>query len=289
MWLDACCSLPVPRDVAVTCLAHDRSRLAPRPFVEEVSPMKCVRALLFVLVFSAPAVTQAGPLLPGSPDSLPLLYVCVSDVCLDLSGALRPIEGDGKVMYSAENLPVLIPDLAQLSITALYDPDPSIVFSVTSLNLVPGPLPFAFLFGQSIVPGLYNFAASTGGLSVTNSANATATVTPSDVYPSYISGYGTVALAPTNLGVDLGTAPCEAGPGAPTTTVCNQGTTSNTFPSTFFDNLEALLTYTQDGAGSVAAWTGSVTLEERRVVPEPVLLGLFATGVIGFGWRRLRK
>ena len=43
-------------------------------------------------------------------------------------------------------------------------------------------------------------------------------VTAPGLYPTFVSGYGTVGATATNLGVDLGTTSCTAGPGAPFTT-----------------------------------------------------------------------
>jgi hypothetical protein len=246
--------------------------------------MKCVRALLFVLVFLAPAATQAGPIPPGAID--PFLTVCagIGDVteCLDV--AIERVEGG----FSVDDAFVF--SVAEIMVTAFYNPDPFISFGATTTNLVPGAVTYSFLFGTPIVPGFYDVATSTGGVSVTNGVSGTTTVDNSGTYPTYISGYGTVGAVPTNLGVDLGTAPCIAGPGTPftVTTTCNQGTLSNTFAPTFFDNLEALLTYTQDDIGSVASWSGAVTLNSRPIVPEPTLLGLFGLGAIAFGVRRRR-
>jgi len=152
----------------------------------------------------------------------------------------------------------------------------------TTTNLIAGPVTYAFLFGTPIVPGFYNVATSTGGVSVTDGARGNSTVATGGVYPTYISAYGTVGFSPTNLGVDLGTAPCNA-TGVPftVTTVCNQGSTSNTFAPAFYDNLEALLTYTQTDAFSVASWSGAVTID--LVTPEPATFGLFAIGLVAIG------
>lgn len=248
--------------------------------------MKCVRALLFVLVFFAPAATQAGPILPGSPETVPLLFVCANDACESLP--IPRLPGD-KETYGVEGLSVFFPGVATIELNALYNADPFISFGATTTNLTPGDVTYAFLFGTPVTPGFYSVATSTGGVTVTNGVSGTTTVDNSGIYPTYISGYGTVGLVPTNLGVDLGTAPCTAGPGDPftITTTCNQGTTSNTFAPTFFDNLEALLTYTQ--SDGVASWSGAVTLDEGPTVPEPALLGLFGAALTGWALRRRRK
>jgi len=180
------------------------------------------------------------------------------------------------------------------NVTALFNTDPFISFGATTTNLVAAPTTFSFLFGTPIVPGFYSKATSTGGVTVTNGLGGTTTATTvatSVVYPTYISGYGTLGLVPTNLGVDLGTLPCVAGPAPPftATKTCSQGTTSSSFAPAFYDNLEALLTYTQDDIASVASWSGAVTLE--AAVPEPASLtlltmGAFLVGVGGYIRRR---
>ena len=160
--------------------------------------------------------------------------------------------------------------------------DPFITFGATTTALVSGPITFAFLFGTPVVPGFYSAATSTGGVSVTDGAAGNTTVAPSAIFPTYISGYGTLGLAPTNLGVNLGSTPCVA-TGTPfaVTTTCNQGTTSSTFAPAFYDNLEALLTYTQNDSGSVASWSGAVTIGTATTrVPEPSSLALVGVGTI---------
>ena len=89
---------------------------------------------------------------------------------------------------------------------------------------------------------------------------------------------------PPNLGVDLGTGACLAGQ------TCSFGTTTNTFASTFYDNLEALVTYQQSGLGSVAAFTGQVTLTNASTVtPEPAPFVLLATGLGALVFLRVRR
>jgi len=171
---------------------------------------------------------------------------------------------------------------ATVEIRALMNADPFITFGATTTNLIPGPTTFAFLFGTPIVPGLYSAATSTGGVSVTDGAGGSTTVATSAIYPKFISGYGTLGLVPTNLGVDLGTSPCVAS-GLPftVTTTCNQGSTSSTFAPTLYDNLEALLTYTQNDTASIASWSGAVTIGTAPPrVPEPTSLTLVATGAL---------
>jgi hypothetical protein len=155
---------------------------------------------------------------------------------------------------------------------------------------------YGFLFGTAIVPGLYNVATSNGNVSIKNGLSGTSTVDNSVIYPAYLSGYGTLNFAPTNVGVDIGTAPCIAGPGAPfgVTQLCPQGTATKTFAPTLYNNLEALLTYTQDDIGSVANLSGEVTLAfdpdiPDPTVPEPTVLGLFGAAVLGYGLKRFRS
>jgi hypothetical protein len=253
--------------------------------------MKCARAVVFVLAFLTPAAAHAAPVLPGAPDTLPLLFLCLNDECHDLSFLIQPLPGGKTVGVIDEEL---VFPLAQIMLSRLvYDPDPSISFTVSSTNLGPEPVTYGFLFGTTIDPGFYGFATSEAELSVNNGITTT-TVDNSSLYPTYVSGYGTVDLEPTNLGADLGTAPCVAGPGLPfsVTTECDPGKTSNSFELTSYNNLEALLTYTQEGSAGNAQWKGTVALEVTDPdpsVPEPTLLGLFGLATMAFGLRRRRK
>jgi len=241
-----------------------------------------------VLFAPATAMAQGGLPTCGTPSSTsPFAWAFANNACRDLS-SYWVSQGNG---VWALNTPKLELGNAVIQLTGLLDQDPFISFGATTTNLSGSAITFAFLFGTPIVPGLYTAATSTGGVSVTNGVRGTTTVATSGVHPTYISGYGTVGFVPTNLGVDLGTAPCIAS-GVPltVTTTCNQGTTSNSFSPTFYDNLEALLTYTQDDVASVASWSGAVTL--TTATPEPATIGLFATGLLvigGFGVRRRKS
>jgi len=236
----------------------------------------------------APAAAFAQGGLPSCgtpPTGSPFAWAFANNACRDLSSYFVS-QGNGVWTL---NTPTLEVGRTTVQLRGQIDMDPFITFGATTTNFTASAVTFAFLFGTPVVPGFYNTATSTGGVSVTNGASGTTTVTTSSVYPTYISGYGTLGLAATNLGVDLGTAPCVAS-GVPftVTTTCNQGSTSNTFAPTFYDNLEALLTYTQNDVSSVASWSGAVTLT-TTVTPEPATIGLFATGLIVLGGFSVRR
>jgi len=255
--------------------------------------MKRRTIFLAAAVFFAPATAVAqgglptcGPNGTNGAASSPFVWAFANNACLDLSRYLVAV-GTGGLTWSL-NTPTLELGGGRIQVRADLDGDPFITFGATTTNGAGGPITYAFLFGTPIVPGLYTNATSTGGVSVTNGARGNTTVTTSGIHPTYISGYGTVGLTPTNLGVDLGTAPCNAS-GIPftVTTTCHQGSTASSFAPTFYDNLEALLTYTQDDTFSVASWSGAVTL--TSTVPEPATIGLFGIGLVvigGFATRR---
>jgi hypothetical protein len=236
-------------------------------------------AIPFVLALLIPSAAQAAPFTLG---------VCANATCLDLTD-LIVTNGD----VSTWDISASVGD-GNIRLQGVADADPFITFGTTTTNLIAGPVTYAFLFATAIVPDFYNVATSTGGVSVTNGVSGTATVALSAVYPTFISGYGTLGAVPTNLGVDLGTTPCIAS-GIPftVTATCPQGTATNTFPLTFYDNLEALLTYTQNDIGSVVSWSGAVTLnvQDQRVVPEPATLALLGGGLMGIAsvYRRRRN
>jgi hypothetical protein len=208
----------------------------------------------------------------------PIAIIQVNDICLDLSG--RILQEDKLFVLDTS---VTVGNLASIVLDVTMDPDPIVTIGATTTNLVAGPVTYAFLFGTPIVPGFYDSASSTGGVTVTSTDVSSVTVDNSGVYPFYISGYGTVGAVPTNLGVDLGQAPCAA-PAGPDTTTCDQGNEANSFVPTFFNNLEALLTYTQDGLGTVASWSGAVALfPAQQEVPEPGTLALLAVSSLGLG------
>jgi hypothetical protein len=244
-------------------------------------------------VFLAPATAIAqslpagcGPGGVGTAATSPFAWAMINDRCMDLSRWIN-VTTTGKIW--SLSTPVLTVGAGTVQVHGTLNADPFITFGATTTNLTAGPTTFAFLFGTPIVPGFYTNATSTGGVTVTDGARGNTTVSTSGLFPTYISGYGTVGSTPTNLGVNLGTAPCNA-TGVPftVTTVCNQGTTANSFPPTFYDNLEAFLTYQQDDLSSVASWSGAVTLT-TVVTPEPATLGLVGLALVfvgGFATRR---
>jgi hypothetical protein len=204
-----------------------------------------------------------------------LMEILVGDAkeVLDLSQCVVSVEK--LFVMEAE----IVDDTFLAHVTATMNPDPFISFGTTTTNLIAGPVTYSFLFGTPIVPGLYNTAGSTAGVTV-STVSGSAAVDNSAVAPVYVTGYGTVGAAMVDLGVGLGTLPCSAStPPIPASTTCDQGTASNTFAPTFFDNLEALLTYEQTGLAGVASWSGVVTLE-ATAVPEPASITLLGMGAL---------
>jgi hypothetical protein len=222
------------------------------------------------------AAAQKAALAEGHPFAFLIIN---GSLAMDLTDSIHGVEGS-KIQQLDQKIQTAE---GEIHVTAIFNNDPFITFGATTTNAVAGPVTYAFLFGTPIVPGFYNVATSTGGVTVTNGASGTADVNNSVIYPTYISGYGTVGLVPTNLGVDLGTGTVTA-TGTPFTvaTTKNFGGASNTFGATFYDNLEALLTYTQTDIGSVASWSGAVTLNANPI-PEPISMALFGTGALILG------
>lgn len=242
---------------------------------------KCLLLALPALLLTAPASSSAQIDLPGCqrPATLvaPFAFVAVNGQCADLSGVIRPRVGlPGWSLDTHLTLAGSIIDLH-----AVFEPDPSLTFGGSTINPTSAATTYAFLFGTPVVPDFYSSASSTLRLSAT-SVTGTTTVANSATYPAFLSGYGTVGSELTNLGVDLGTASCVAS-GTPGSATCDFGSTANAFAPTYYDNLEALLTYTQDNAASTVGFDGDVTLNAAEVVtptPEPATLMLLGTGLL---------
>ncbi|ODU01580.1 MAG: hypothetical protein ABS79_01440 [Planctomycetes bacterium SCN 63-9] len=217
----------------------------------------------------------------------PAAAVTVDGETIDLSRFIKPVDESAKFFSLDATLEV---NGNSIHVTALYNTDPFITFGVTTTNFGPGPVAYSFLFGTPIVPGFYNNATSTGGVSFTNGASGTSTITNGGSYaPAYISGYGTVGLVPTNLGVDIGVGPVVSGPGIPftVTTIDSFGPAGTVFAPTFYDNLEAIVSYTQSDIGSVASWSGAITL--NAVVPEPTSMAMLGMGILMIGGSRVLR
>jgi hypothetical protein len=204
--------------------------------------------------------------------------IAVNGVCTDLSGMVTNTGTPG-INQASTTLNV---GGGQITIDAMWDEDPFITFGATTTNFTAGPITYTFLFGTPIVPGMYTYAQSSVGLTVTPGLTGTSTAGISAVYPAFLSGYGTNNAVATNLAVDNGTTPCTA---VTVTNTCNYDLVTNTFGPTFYNNLEALLTYTQTDQNSVVSFTGRVDILEQdpRVVPEPSAFVLMAAGLGGLG------
>jgi hypothetical protein len=208
----------------------------------------------------------------------PFAFLSVNGRCTDLS-AFVIAQTKGWTLNTRANVGGTVVDL-----NAVFNPDPGITFTVITSNLSTTATTYSFLFGTPIVPDMYSLALASVRASVTSAAGTT-TVANSADYPTYLSGYGTVGPTATNLGVDAGSADCVAS-GVAASTTCAEEQNTNSFAPTFYDNLEALLTYTQDNTLSTATFTGMVTLDQAdqvTVTPEPSTLALFGTGLLILG------
>ena len=231
-----------------------------------------------LLLASGPSVMHAQTC---SPTSTQVFFgVAVNGVCTDLSSLVTPTGNPGVNQTST----TLNLGGGDITINAMWDADPFITLSLTTTNATAGPTTYSFLLGTPIVPGMYTYAQSTLGVSVTAGIAGSATAGISAIYPTILSGYGGVGPVATNLGVDNGTTSCTATTASGTNT-CNYSLVSNTFAPTFYDNLQALLTYTQTDALSVVSITARIDILEvsPTVVPEPSAFLLMAAGLGALG------
>lgn len=250
------------------------------------------KAVLLAVVLLPLAAAQASAQLDlgcARPAQLtsPFAFVAVNGRCTDLS-AFIVAQAKGWTLNTRATV-----SGATIDLRAIFNPDPGITFSGTTVSPSLTATTYAFLFGTPIVPDMYSLAIASIQFSPT-SLSGTTTVANSATYPTYISGYGSQGASLTNLGVDAGTRNCVAsGVGASTTCPAEQNT--KPFPAAFYDNVEALVTYTQDNPLSTVSFTGSVMLDQAAQVtttPEPSTLVLFATGgllVLSCGASRRRR
>lgn len=235
------------------------------------------RSLLVTALLIASAPTLAVAQLPAgcarpSSAAAPFAFVSVNGTCADLS-AFITAQRKGWSLNTRANVGGSIID-----IMAVFDPDPGLSFTGTTANPSLTATTYAFLFGTPIVPDFYTSAIASVQFSAT-SVSGTTTVANSATYPTYITGYGTVGSAFTNLGVNAGTTPCVAS-GHAASNDCAAESASSSFAPTFYDNLEALIAYTQDNTLSTATFNGSVTLDQVTLTPEPSTFALLGGALV---------
>lgn len=164
----------------------------------------------------------------------------------------------------------------------------SLPFSASSTNTLAAPLTLGFTF-TTVVPSVsYSSVTIAGALTLTAGQTATS-VSPTTGVPFYIQAFGLQGATTTLLG-GLGTITCTVPIGS-TSTVCDFGTTLQTFAPGIFDGLEVRLRYSQTGIQSQAAWSGRATLGNAtaNVVPEPATFALLAPALLALGGVAARR
>lgn len=160
-----------------------------------------------------------------------------------------------------------------------------ISFGFTAVNLSPGPVPFHVAYGSAITPDLYAFASVEGSVLVTPGLTGTGTASL-NLQPNFVTAVGVDGFTATEL-VATGLGPCVA---VRVPTLCNFALVTASFAPTFYNELQALLSFTLDGGvGAQAEFSGEAHLEVAPPqTPEPSSLCLLATAAAG-AWRARRR
>jgi hypothetical protein len=234
---------------------------------------------MFLPLAPVPAAAQISlGCTPPAQLRAPFAFVSVNGQCTDLSSFIVA-QAKGWSLDTRASVAGSTIDLH-----AIFNPDPSVTFSGTTANPSLTATTYAFLFGTPIVPDMYSLAVASVQFTATSAAGTT-TVSNSADHPTYIAGYGSAGTVMTNLGVDAGTQDCVAS-GVAASTACAAEQQTRSFDPAFYDNIEALVTYTQDNTLSTASFTASVTLDQVDAVtttPEPSTLALLGTGFLLLG------
>jgi hypothetical protein len=237
--------------------------------------MNMKKKTVFLVALALLSFSTVRVMATAVPVTAPTAMVIVDGDVVDLSSDIKPI-GDSTGLFSLNTQ--LTVDGNSIMVSAVMGTDPFISFGATSTNLGPGPTTYTFMFGTPIVPGFYQGATSSAGVTVTNTSAASSSVSNNGT-AAYVTGFGTVGAASTNLGVDLGSGAVTA-TGNPGSTTQPFGPGVSSFAPTFYNNLEAVLTYTQTGTNGVASWSGAVSLVP---VPEPTSVTMLGIGTLLVG------